>query len=315
MPFFHCFGCVVANVLNIVSGVPLVTPSEWFDPEATLHAIQAQRCNALYGVPTMFRAQLQNPNFDKYDVTSLRKGLMAGSDCPPSVCEEINNRMHLTEMIIGYGLTECSPDVTLSARHEPIDLRLNTAGKPIPGVEVRIINLATGEDVSPGEQGEIVVRGHNVMSGYYKRPEATSEAIDSDGWLRTGDLGQQTETGHYKVTGRIKDVIIRGGENLYPREIEEFLLTHPKIREAQVTGLPDEHFGEQVCAWIKPIEPDALTEEEVVRFCKESIARAKAPHYVVFVDSYPMTASGKVQKFKLRERGIEKFNLQALASS
>lgn len=315
VPFYHCFGCVMGTLMCAEYGAAMVVPAESFDPEATMDAVDIERCTALYGVPTMFSAQVKHPDFTKHSFETLRTGIMAGSPCPIELMKQVTSKMHLTEMTIAYGQTEASPVVTQSETTDSLEDRVGTVGSPIPGVEVRLVDPETGGDVADGEQGELWARGHGVMLGYYNMPEETKAAIDSDGWLHSGDLATRTPNGMYKITGRIKDMIIRGGENIYPREIEEFLLTHPEVREVQVVGLPDEKFGEQVSAWIVP-EPEGKVTEDVIRkFCKDRIAHYKIPHYIVFVAEFPLTVTGKVQKFKLRDMGIEQFGLQAAASA
>jgi fatty-acyl-CoA synthase len=314
VPFYHCFGCVMGTLLCTEYGAAMVVPAESFEAEATLAAVAAERCTALYGVPTMFNAEVNHPDFERYDLGSLRTGIMAGSPCPIELMKRVVNEMHCTEITIAYGQTEASPVVTQSETTDALDVRVSTVGSALPGVEARIVDPATGRDCAPGEQGELWARGHGIMLGYYNLPEATAAAIDAEGWLHSGDLAVRTPEGHYKITGRIKDMIIRGGENIYPREIEEFLLTHPKIRDAQVVGVPDEKFGEQASAWIVLQEPGALTADEVKAFCRARIAHYKVPHYVVFVDEFPLTVTGKVQKFRLRDMGIERFGLTEAAA-
>ncbi len=313
VPFYHCFGCVLGTLMCAEYGAAMVVPAESFEPEATLSAVAQERCTALYGVPTMFNAEVNHPDFAKFDLTSLRTGIMAGSPCPIELMKRVVSEMHCAEVTIAYGQTEASPVVTQSETTDPLEVRVSTVGAELPGVEAHIVDPATGRDCAPGEQGELWARGHGIMLGYYHLPEATAAAIDQDGWLHSGDLAVKTPAGHYKITGRIKDLIIRGGENVYPREIEEFLLSHPKIRDVQVVGVPDEKFGEQVSAWIVPKEKDALTEAEVKAYCREKIAHYKVPHYVVFVDEFPLTVTGKVQKFKLREMGVARFGLEKAA--
>lgn len=313
VPFYHCFGCVFGTLLCVIHGAAMVIPAESFDPEATLQAIEAEKCTALYGVPTMFSAEIHSPDFPKFIYDSLRTGIMAGSPCPIELMKQVLNKMNLREMTIAYGLTEASPGITMTSPDDPVEVRVSTVGKELPGVEVRIVNPETGEDMPEGQQGELWARGHNIMIGYYKQNEATKAAVSPEGWLRTGDLATRTPDGHYRITGRSKDVIIRGGENIYPREIEEFLLSHPKIREVQVLGLPDEHYGEQISAWIVPAD-DSLTTEEVKSFCKGSIAHYKIPYYIDIITEYPLTVTGKVQKYRLRELGIEQYKLQGAAN-
>jgi len=313
VPFYHCFGCVMGTLMCAEYGAAMVVPAESFEPGATLTAVAQEKCTALYGVPTMFNAEVNHPEFAKFELSSLRTGIMAGSPCPIELMKRVVSEMHCREVTIAYGQTEASPVVTQSETTDSLEVRVSTVGAVLPGVEARIVDPATGKDVSRGEQGELWARGHGIMLGYYNLPEATAAAIDAEGWLHSGDLATQTPAGHYKITGRIKDMIIRGGENIYPREIEEFLLTHPKIRDVQVVGLPDEKFGEQVSAWIVPKEPGALTEAEVKDFCRQKIAHYKVPHYIAFVDEFPLTVTGKIQKFKLRDQGVARFGLESAA--
>jgi fatty-acyl-CoA synthase len=315
VPLYHCFGCVMGTLMCSIYGAAMVFPAEQFDPEKTLVAVQKERCTGLYGVPTMFNAEVHHPDFARYDVSSLRTGIMAGSPCPVELMKQVTTTLHCPEMTIGYGLTEASPIITQTDVTEPIEVRVRTVGKELPGVEVRLVDPVTGRDCALGEQGELWARGHGVMIGYYNKPEATAAAITSDGWLRSGDLAVRTESGHYKITGRIKDMIIRGGENIYPREIEEFLLTHPAVRDVQIVGVPDEKYGEQISAWVIPKTPGGITPEEVRAFCKENLAHYKVPAYVEIVDGYPLTVTGKVQKFRLREIAVEKYGLAAAAGT
>jgi fatty-acyl-CoA synthase len=312
VPFFHCFGCVLGT-LNVVTHEGTMVPVEQFDPEKVLRAVHEERCTALLGVPTMFIAELEHPDFEKYDTSSLRTGIMAGSPCPIEVMKKVVNVMGADEITICYGLTEASPVITQTTTDDPIEKKVSTVGKIHPNVEARIVSVETGEDAKVGEQGELWTRGYHVMRGYYKMEDKTKEAIDENGWLHTGDLAEIDEEGYIKITGRAKDMIIRGGENVYPREIEEFLYTHPKISDVQVYGVPDEKYGEQIAAAIKVRSGEELTAEEVKSFCEDEIARYKIPKYIEFVEDYPMTASGKIQKYKLRESAIEKFDLQGAA--
>ncbi len=313
VPFFHCFGCVLGT-LNTVTHEGTMVPVESFDPQMVLEAVHEERCTALLGVPAMFIAELDHPDFQNYDTSSLRTGIMAGSPCPTEVMKKVVDVMGADEITIAYGQTESSPVITQTRTDDPIELRVSSVGRKLPDVEVRIVDVETGEDCSPGEQGELLTRGYLVMKGYYKMPERTEEAIDEDGWLHTGDLAIMDENGYVRITGRAKDMIIRGGENIYPREIEEFLYTHPDISDVQVYGVPDEKYGEQVAAAIQ-LKPGAdTTEEDVREFCRENIARYKVPRYVDFVEEYPMTASGKIQKYKLREVAIERYDLEEAAS-
>ena len=309
VPFFHCFGCVLAVMACVTHGATMV-PIETFNPLLVLQAIEKERCTAVHGVPTMFIAELEHPDFEKYDLTSLRSGIMAGSPCPIEVMKRVIRDMHASEITIAYGQTESSPVITQTLTDDPIELRVATVGRALPDVEVKIVDIETGATLPPGKQGELCTRGYLVMKGYYKMPEETAKVIDAEGWLHTGDLAVMDENGYCKITGRIKNMIIRGGENIYPREIEEFLYTHPKISDTQVYGVPDRKYGEQVMAAIVLKKGVEMTEEEVKEFCRGKIAHYKIPFYVKFVDSYPMTASGKIQKFKLREMAIQELQLE-----
>jgi fatty-acyl-CoA synthase len=312
-PLYHCFGCVMGTLACAVWGAAMVVPAESFDALATLEAVHAERCTALYGVPTMFIAELNHPRFAEFDLSSLRTGIMAGSPCPIEVMRAVIERMGIRELTICYGLTEASPVVTQTQPDDDLEHRVGTVGTVLPGVEVRIVRPGTMAGVATGEPGELLARGHGIMHGYYQKPAETAAAITPDGWLHTGDLAMRMADGYYRITGRIKDMIIRGGENIYPREIEEFLYTHPQIADVQVVGLPDERFGEEVSAWIR-LKPGAtLTADEARAFCRERIAHYKVPRYVVFVDEFPSTVTGKVQKYRLREMGIERFGLHRAA--
>jgi fatty-acyl-CoA synthase len=314
VPFFHCFGCVLGT-LNTVTHEGTMVPVETFDAEKVLKAVHQERCTAVLGVPTMFIAELEHPDFEQYDTSNLRTGIMAGSPCPMEVMKQVVDVMGASEITIAYGQTESSPVITQTRTDDPLELRVSTVGRALPEVEVRIVNIETGEDCAPGEQGELLTRGYLVMKGYYKMEDKTAEVIDEEGWLHTGDLALMDEHGYVKITGRAKDMIIRGGENIYPREIEEFLYTHPDISDVQVYGVPDEMYGEGVAAAIKKKPGSNLTEEDVKEYCRENIARYKVPYYVDFVEDYPMTASGKIQKYKLREAAIERYGLQAAAKA
>jgi fatty-acyl-CoA synthase len=309
VPFFHCFGCVLAVMACVTHGSTMV-PIETFNPLLVLKAIEKERCTAVHGVPTMFIAELEHPEFDSFDLTSLRSGIMAGSPCPIEVMKRVIRDMNASEITIAYGQTESSPVITQTRTDDPIELRVATVGRALPDVEVKIVDIETGATLPPGKQGELCTRGYLVMKGYYKMPEETAKVIDAEGWLHTGDLAVMDENGYCKITGRIKNMIIRGGENIYPREIEEFLYTHPKISDVQVYGVPDRKFGEQVMAAIVVKKGIELTEDEVKEFCRGKIANYKIPKYVKFVESYPMTASGKIQKFKLREMAIRELQLE-----
>ena len=313
VPFYHCFGMVLSNMVCVVAGATMVIPAPYFDPLATLQAVAEEQCTALHGVPTMFIAELDHPEFSRVDLRSLRTGIMAGSPCPIEVMKRVVQLMHCREMTIAYGLTEASPVITQTTTEDPIELRVTTVGKPLPHTEVKIVHPQTGQLLPLGVQGELCARGYLVMKGYYNNHEATKLAIDPDGWLRTGDLATLDENGYCKITGRVKDMIIRGGENIYPREIEEFLFTCPGISNVQVVGVPDPKYGEQVVAWVK-LEPGAaLTAEEIRNFCKGKIADYKIPRCIRFVDSFPLTVTGKIQKFKMRELSIQELGLQEAA--
>jgi fatty-acyl-CoA synthase len=312
VPFFHCFGCVLGTMTCVVSGATMI-PVVVFNPVKVLEAIQQERCTAVHGVPTMFIMELEELEKVKYDTSSLRTGIMAGSPCPIEVMKKVVNQMGMKEITITYGQTEASPGITMTRTDDPLELRVTTVGRALPNVEVKIIDPETGEQVPQGVQGELCSRGYNTMKGYYKMPEATAVAIDEDGWLHTADLAVMDKNGYCKITGRLKDMIIRGGENIYPREIEEFLYTHPKIKDVQVVGVPSEKYGEEVMAFIQLNPEQSSTEEEIKEFCQGKIARYKIPKYVAFIESYPTTASGKIQKYKLRELAIEMLGLQDTA--
>ncbi|RHW38733.1 AMP-binding protein [Lysinibacillus yapensis] len=301
VPFFHCFGCVIGT-LAIVSAGGTMVPVQEFHPEVVLQTVETEKCTALHGVPTMFISELNLPNIKEFDLSTLRTGVMAGSNCPIEVMKGVINNMGMGDITICYGQTESSPVLTQTRTEDPLDLKVETVGRALPNIEVKIMKPGTTEEVSRGVQGEICARGYVVMKGYYNNPEATAEAIDKEQWLHTGDLGTMDENGYVRVTGRLKDMIIRGGENVYPREIEEFLYKHPKILDVQVAGVPDEKYGEEAAAWIILKEGQLSTEEEIREFCTGKISHHKIPRYIFFVDHYPMTASGKIQKFKLREQ-------------
>jgi fatty-acyl-CoA synthase len=314
VPLYHCFGCVMGTVTCVIYGAAMIFPAESFDPLATLRAIESERCTAIYGVPTMFIAELHHPRFAEFDLTSLRTGIMAGSPCPIEVMRAVVERMGCRQMTIAYGLTEASPVITQTETTDSLEHRVRTVGKALPGLEVKLVGTGSASLVPDGETGELLVRGHGVMKGYYNKPVETAQALTPDGWLHSGDLALRTPDGYYRITGRIKDLIIRGGENIAPREIEEFLFTHPQIADVQVVGLPDPRYGEEVCAWVRPKPGAHLTDEEVRSFCRGRVAHYKVPRYVVFVDEYPTTVTGKVQKFRLREMGIERFGLARAAN-
>lgn len=304
VPMFHCFGSVLALCAVISHGAAMVF-NEDFDPLLVLASVQKEKCTALYGVPTMFIAELNHPMFNMFDLTSLRTGIMAGALCPIETMNEVMDKMHMKDIIIVYGLTESSPGMTATRTHNSAEVRATTVGFEFPNVEVKIVDVETGETCGPNVQGEICCRGYNVMKGYYKKPEATAKAIDSDGWLHSGDLAVKTDDGFYKITGRIKDMIIRGGENIYPREIENYLYRIPQIEAVEVVGIPSPKYGESVAAFVKVKTGQTLSEEEITDYCRGNIARFKIPKYIFFVDEFPMTASGKIQKFKLSELAVE----------
>lgn len=311
VPFYHCFGIVIGTVCCCVHEAAMLVPGEYFDAEAVLDCVEAERATALYGVPTMFVAELEHDTFAGRDLSSLRTGVMAGSPCPIEIMNRVVRDMGAKEVTIAYGLTEASPVITQTLADDPVELKVSTVGRPIPGVDVRIVDPSTGVVLGDGEQGELQARGPNVMLGYYAMPEATAEAILPGGWLRTGDLAVRDPNGYYRITGRIKDMIIRGGENIYPREIEEFLYTHPAVESAQVVGVPDARFGEEVCAWIKLKKGFETDVEEMRTFCRTKLAYFKVPRYVKFVDEFPLTVTGKVQKFRIREMAISELDLEA----
>jgi fatty-acyl-CoA synthase len=306
VPLYHCFGSVAGTLLTLVTGATMILPSAAFDPLATMHAIQDDKVTTIYGVPTMFIAELGHAEFGNFDFSSLRTGVMAGAPCPIEVMKRVVNEMHCPEMTIMYGQTETSPVITMSMTEDSLERRVSTVGKACPNTEVKIVSPA-GETVPLGEQGELCTRGYLVMRGYDQEPEATKRAIDDEGWLHTGDLATMREDGYFRVTGRAKDMIIRGGENVYPREIEEFLHTHPKVADVQVVGLPDVKLGEVVAAWIRL--KAAADENEIREFCKGKIAHYKIPQYFRFVEEFPMTVTGKIQKFRIREIEIKERGL------
>ena len=301
VPFFHCFGCVIGT-LAIVSAGGTMVPIQEFNAEEVLRTVEKEKCTALHGVPTMFINELNLPNIQDYNLSSLRTGVMAGSICPMEVLKGVMNKMGMKDITICYGQTESSPVLTQTRTNDPDHLKVETVGRALPNVEVEIMEPNTNNEVPPGVQGEICARGYVVMKGYYKNPDATQEAIDENNWLHTGDLGTKDENGYVRITGRLKDMFIRGGENIYPREIEEFLYKHPKILDVQVAGVPDVKYGEEAAAWIILKDGQTATEEEIKAYCEGKISRHKIPRYIYFVDHYPMTASGKIQKFKLKEQ-------------
>ena len=313
VPFFHCFGLVLAMMACITHGTTMV-PVERYSPVPVMNAISVEKCTAVHGVPTMFIAMLEHAQFNNFDFSSLRTGIMAGSPCPIEVMKKVIDKMNMREIVIVFGQTEASPGCTMTTTSDSIDKRVNTVGRAFPGVECKIIDPESGEELPINTPGEFCARGYNIMKGYYKMPEATAQAIDKDGWLHTGDLCTVDEDGYYKVVGRIKDMIIRGGENIYPKEIEECLYTCDKVSDVQVIGVPSEAYGEEVMACVILKEGEEMTEEEVKEFVGARMAKHKVPRYVRFVDSFPTNAAGKIQKFKMREEAIEILKLQTAAS-
>jgi len=303
VPFFHCFGCVIGTMCCTVSGAAMA-PVTGFDPKLVLETIEALKCTALHGVPTMFIAELEAMENRGYDTAQLRTGVMAGSTCPVEVMKGVMEKMGARELTIVYGQTESSPGITQTRRDDSLKVCTETVGRALPNVEVKIVDTVTGQTLPPGETGELCSRGYHIMKGYYKMPEKTKEAIDPDGWLHTGDLASMDEHGNCTIQGRLKDMIIRGGENIYPREIEEFLYTHPGIQDVQVVGITDQKYGEEVAAFIRQKNGSSLSAEEIRNFCKDRISFHKIPRYIYFVDEFPTTASGKIQKYKLREMAL-----------
>ena len=310
MPLYHCFGMVMGNLAAVTHGATMVYPGEGFDPLVTLQTVAAERCTALYGVPTMFIAELDHPDFAGIDLSSLRTGIMAGSPCPIETMKRVVAQMHMGDVTIAYGMTETSPVSFQSATDDPLERRVSTVGRVHPHLEVKVVDLA-GRIVPRGEPGELCTRGYSVMRGYWDEPEKTAEVLDEAGWMRTGDLANLDAQGYCNIVGRIKDMVIRGGENLYPREIEEFLFTHPKVQSVQVFGVADRKYGEELCAWIVVREGETLAEEEVRDFCAGQIAHQKIPRYVEFVEDFPMTVTGKAQKFLMRKDVEERLGLRA----
>lgn len=313
VPFFHCFGCVLAIMASVTHGTTMV-PIDIYHPLKVMQALESEQCTACHGVPTMFIAMLEHPDFEKFDFSHMRTGIMAGSPCPVAVMKQVVEKMNMREITIVYGLTEASPGCTMTTTKDSLDIRVNTVGKHFPFVECKVVDPETGEECPPGVQGEFMARGYNIMKGYYKMPEATAQAIEPDGWLHSGDLAVMDENGYFKVTGRIKDMIIRGGENIYPKEIEEFIYTQEAVSDVQVIGVPSEKYGEEIMACIILKEGMTMTEDEVKDLVRANMARHKVPRYVRFVDSFPLTASGKIQKYKMREEAIEYLKLQDIAN-
>lgn len=306
VPFYHCFGMVLANLLCLSVGACIVIPSEYFEPLPILNAIEKEKCTALHGVPTMFISELEHPDFSKIDTSTLRTGIMAGSPCPPPLMKRVMEDLNCREILIGYGQTEASPITHLTHSEDSMERRTETVGINLPHQEVKVVDVDTGETIPIDESGEICFRGYHIMKGYYGDKEATNKAIDGKGWLHSGDLGAMDSDGYIRITGRLKEMIIRGGENIYPREIEDCLYTHPKVAEVAVFGIPDDFYGEAVMAWIELHEGEIATEEEIKTFCKENMAHFKVPKHIWFVEEFPMTVTGKLQKFRMREITLEK---------
>ncbi|HWC38861.1 MAG TPA: AMP-binding protein [Acidimicrobiales bacterium] len=314
VPFYHCFGMVLGNLACTTHGSTMVIPEAAFDPLAVLETVEAERCTSLYGVPTMFIAELEHPEFDRFDLSSLRTGIMAGSPCPVEVMKQAMSTMHIGEVTICYGMTETSPVSTQTGPDDSVDKRVGTVGRVHPHVEVKIVDPVTGRTVAHDTPGELLTRGYSVMIGYWDDPERTTEVIDAQRWMHTGDLATMDNDGYVSIVGRIKDMIIRGGENVYPREIEEFLYGHPDISDVQVIGVPDPRFGEEIMAWVK-VRPGAeLTEDDVRTFCRGRIAHFKVPRYVRLADDFPMTVTGKVQKFRMREISVAELGIETAAT-
>jgi fatty-acyl-CoA synthase len=314
VPFYHCFGMVLGNLACTTHGACIVVPGEAFDADSVLRVTEQERCTSLYGVPTMFIAELEHPGFEHHDLSLLRTGIMAGSPCPVEVMKQVQSRMNMREVTICYGMTETSPVSTQSALDDPLDKRVGTVGRVHPHVEVKVVDPETGWTVQRGESGELCTRGYSVMLGYWNNEAATASAIDVARWMHTGDLATLDDAGYVNIVGRIKDMIIRGGENIYPREIEEFLYAHPDVSDVQVIGVPSERYGEEVMAWVKPKQGATPTVESLEAFCRGRIATNKIPRYWKLVDAFPMTVTGKVQKYLMREASVEELGLHAAAS-
>jgi fatty-acyl-CoA synthase len=314
VPFYHCFGMVMGNLGCTTHGACMVIPEAAFDPEATLRAVQDERCTSLYGVPTMFIAELEHPDFESYDLSSLRTGIMAGSPCPIETMKRVVDEMHMEEVTICYGMTETSPVSTQTGADDPLDKRVGTVGRVHPHVEIKVVDPETGAIVEREQPGELCTRGYSVMLGYWNEPEKTDEVLDRARWMHTGDLAVMDGEGYLRIVGRIKDMVIRGGENLYPREVEEFLYGHPDVADVQVVGVPDARYGEELMAWIVPRGDADIDHESIAGFCRGRIAHHKVPRYVATLEEFPMTVTGKVQKYKLREMAIEQLGLEEAAA-
>ena len=313
VPFYHCFGMVLSNMACVTHGSTMVIPGPFFDAEAVLQAVETEKCTALHGVPTMFIAELEHPNFDRYDLSSLRTGIMAGSPCPIEKMREVASRMNMKDIVIVYGLTETAPGITMSTTSDTLENRVATVGRAFPHTEIKITDPKTGRIVPLGEKGEICARGYMKMKCYYNNPNATKQVIDKDGWLHSGDLGTMDEEGYVRMAGRLKEMVIRGGENLYPREIEEFFHLHPKISDIYIIGVPDAKYGEELCAWVKAEPGTTVTEDEIRAFAEGKIARHKIPRYYKFTDSFPMTVTGKIKKGDMQEVSIAELGLADVA--
>ncbi len=310
VPLYHCFGMVLGNMACMTHGAAIIYPNDGFDPITVLEAVQAEKCTGLHGVPTMFIAELDHPRFKEFDLSTLRTGIMAGSPCPIEVMKRVVSEMNLSEITIAYGMTETSPVSCQSSTDTPLDKRVSTVGMVQPHLEVKIIDPESGDTVPNGQSGELCTRGYSVMHGYWGDDAKTREAIDRDGWMHTGDLATMDSEGYVNIVGRIKDMVIRGGENIYPREIEEFLYTHPQVQDVQVVGVPDTRYGEELCAWVIIKPGQTLTEDDLRAYCKGKIAHYKVPRYIQFVDAFPMTVTGKIQKFKIRDAMIDALKLE-----
>ncbi|HYV31757.1 MAG TPA: AMP-binding protein, partial [Candidatus Binatia bacterium] len=315
VPFYHCFGMVLGNLACVTHGATMVLPAPHFSPLHTLQAVAQQRCTALHGVPTMFTAQLDHPQFHQFDLSSLRTGIMAGAPCPIEVMKRVLTEMHCEQLTIACGMTETSPVCNMTEVDDSLEARVSTVGKVMPHQEQKIIDPATGQILPRGQQGELCYRGYQVMRGYYNNPEGTNQTIDRTCWLHSGDLATMDDQGYVKITGRLKDMICRGGEKIFPREVEEFLFTHPKIAEAYVVGVPDAYYGEQVLAWVKCKPGQALTAEEIQSFCRGQIMDCKIPHYLKFVTDFPTTVTGKIQKFRMRQISSKELGLEHLGAT
>jgi fatty-acyl-CoA synthase len=313
VPFYHCFGMVLGNLACTTHGAAMIIPGEAYEPLVVMETVQAEKCTALYGVPTMFIGELDHPEFERFDFSTLRTGIMAGSPCPVEVMKKVQSLMNMKQMTICYGMTETSPVSTQSTMDDPLEKRVGTVGRVHPHIEVKVIDPGSGAVAPRGASGELCTRGYSVMLGYWSNEAATREANDASGWMHTGDLATMDDDGYVNIVGRIKDMIIRGGENIYPREVEEFLYSHPGVSDVQVIGVPSEKYGEEVMAWVKLREGTTVSGDELADFCRNKIATYKIPRYWKFVDEYPMTVTGKIQKYKMRETSVEELGLEQAA--